>query len=426
MKNNITRGALCCSGCVLNIGYCYLMSNLAGLFCVPLATKLGVGFAEIAIIWTTLSLGSVIARSFQGQLYDRFDPKLVTLIGGLAAPLALISMAYVTSTTQIVIIFLFVGILNTFCGSVPFALLGSKWIGIGRGTIIGLSGAFAGIITLIVSPIAAKLVGAYSFETVAVATGIILGALHVVTTLVFVCKPPEAYGMNPIDIKFLAPKTEKAKKNTEVYETKMPIKNIIKLPIFWVVLLTPVFVAIAQNGFYSNRNGIWAEMGIDLVQIGTLGGMFTLFNALSVWLFGFLCDKIGFRKTVLGFAGVGALVYGLFPVYAGFGYAAGLAMTLLFNVGQFNAYIGPNVMVPLFGRNKSNVLISWSGMISAIGGMLAPVIIKFLSDYQAFMTTCTVLYVLVFVLMLIATKPSQVEKIKELDKKYIEEQTTPT
>ncbi len=150
----------------------------------------------------------------------------------------------------------------------------------------------------------------------------------------------------------------------------MPIKNIIKLPIFWVVLLAPVFVAIAQNGFYSNRNGIWAEMGIDLVQIGTLGGMFTLFNALSVWLFGFLCDKIGFRKTVLGFAGVGVLVYGLFPVYAGFGYAAGLAMTLLFNVGQFNAYIGPNVMVPLFGRNKSNVLISWSGMISAIGGCL--------------------------------------------------------
>ncbi len=58
--------------------------------------------------------------------------------------------------------------------------------------------------------------------------------------------------------------------------------------------------------------------------------------------------------------------------------------------------------------------------------MLAPVIIKFLPDYQAFMTTCTVLYLLVFVLMLIATKPSQVEKIKELDKKYIEEQTTPT
>ncbi len=102
----------------------------------------------------------------------------------------------------------------------PFALLGSKWIGIGRGTIVGLSGAFAGIITLIVSPIAAKLVGAYSFETVAVAAGIILGALHVVTTLVFVCKPPEAYGMNPIDIKFSPLKPKRQRKTPKYMRPK--------------------------------------------------------------------------------------------------------------------------------------------------------------------------------------------------------------
>ena len=41
MKNNVVKGSLCCAGCVINVGFSYLMTNLAGLLCVPLMTKLG-------------------------------------------------------------------------------------------------------------------------------------------------------------------------------------------------------------------------------------------------------------------------------------------------------------------------------------------------------------------------------------------------
>ncbi len=68
-----------------------------------------------------------------------------------------------------------------------------QWIGVGRGTIVGLTGAFAGIITIFISPLAAKMVNIAGFETVAIASGLILGGLHVVSTLLFVCRPPEAF-----------------------------------------------------------------------------------------------------------------------------------------------------------------------------------------------------------------------------------------
>ena len=67
MKNNVVKGSLCCAGCVINVGFSYLMTNLAGLLCVPLMTKLGCAYTDIAMIWTTLSLGAVIARAFQGS-----------------------------------------------------------------------------------------------------------------------------------------------------------------------------------------------------------------------------------------------------------------------------------------------------------------------------------------------------------------------
>jgi len=402
MKNNVVKGSLCCAGCVINVGFSYLMTNLAGLLCVPLMTKLGCAYTDIAMIWTTLSLGAVIARTFQGQLYDKFNPKIVTLLGAFSYIFGLCGLAFVKTPMQAVLLYVLVGMSNSFCGSLPFALLGSKWIGVGRGTIVGLTGAFAGIITIFISPLAAKMVNIAGFETVAIASGLILG------------------GMSPIDIHFLAPKNNKNSAETAVYETRMPIKELFKLPVFWIVLVLPAFIAITQSGFYSNRSGIWTEMGLSLEQIGTLGGVFTLCNAIFVWVFGFLSDKIGFRKTVLGFAVLGVVVYALYPVYAGLGYAAAFAMAIFFNVGQINAYFGPNVMLPLFGKNKSNVTISWSSMIASAGAMLAPVVVKFAGSYNNFFIIGAVIYVIVLVLTIIATMPSSLQKIKDVDAKYVE------
>lgn len=418
-NNNVLRGSLCCAGCVINVGFSYFMNNLVGLLCVPLIAKIGCAYSDIALIWTTLSLGSMLARSFQGQLYDKFNPKIVTLLGAFGYIFGLCGLAYVKTPLQAILIYIVVGMANSFCGSLPFALLGSKWIGVGRGTIIGLTGAFGGIITLIAAPFAAEMVNSAGFETVAIASGLILGGLHVLSTLLFVCRPPEAYGMSPIDIKFLAPKSEKSKAETEIYETKMPVKELFKLPVFWIVLILPAVIAITQTGFYSNRNGIWTEMGLTLEQIGVLGGVFTFCNAIFVWFFGFLSDKIGFRKTTIGFAVLGIAVFALYPVYFGWGYAAGFAMAVLFNVGQINAYFGPNVMLPLFGKNKSNVTISWSSMIAAAGGILAPVVVRLAGTYNNFFVIGSVIWVLVLVFTLIATKPSSLQKIKEADAKYI-------
>ncbi len=419
MKNNVLKGSLCCIGSILNTGFSYLMMNIAGLLTVPLVTKLGCSYADIGLIWSALSLGAMLVRTIQGHLYEKFNPKIVTLLGVFSYVFGLTALAFVTKPIQAIILYFIVGLGNSFCGSLPVSLLGSKWIGIGRGSIVGLAGAAGGIITVVVAPIAAKMVGLYDFETVAIASGVILAVLHAIVTLLFICRPPEAYGMEPIDLHFLEAKNKKATEATAVYETKMPIKELMKLPIFWILLFLPALICIAQTGFYSNRSGIWTEMGMSLEQIGTLGGVFTFANAIFVWTFGILCDKLGFRKVVLGFAVFGIVIYALFPVYAGMGYVAAFLMAIFFNVGQINGYIGPNAMLPLFGRNKSNVLISWSMMFAAIGGLLAPVVVKLCGTYNTFFAVGAIIYFVIFVMIFVSTKPSALQKIKVADEKWV-------
>ncbi len=55
------------------------MTNLAGLLCSS-DDEAGLRLHGYRYDLTTFSLGAVIARAFQGQLYDKFNPKIVTCL----------------------------------------------------------------------------------------------------------------------------------------------------------------------------------------------------------------------------------------------------------------------------------------------------------------------------------------------------------
>ena len=190
---------------------------------------------------------------------------------------------------------------------------------------------------------------------------------------------------------------------------------------FWVANTVELFERAAYYGVFIVITLYLSRiLGFNDIQAASIAGIFSACLYLLPTFAGALADKIGFRKTVLGFAVLGVVVYALYPVYAGLGYAAAFAMAIFFNVGQINAYFGPNVMLPLFGKNKSNVTISWSSMIASAGAMLAPVVVKFAGSYNNFFIIGAVIYVIVLVLTIIATMPSSLQKIKDVDAKYVE------
>ena len=93
----------------------------------------------------------------------------------------------------------------------------------------------------------------------------------------------------------------------------MPLRGIAKFPVFWVIMILPCLIAIAQQFFYSNRAGIFTSMGLDLTQVAFLVGLYSIGNCALSWLFGILCDKIGFRKSILGYAAFGAILWFAWP-----------------------------------------------------------------------------------------------------------------
>ena len=420
MNKNSIKAFLCCGGCVLNIGLSYLFTNLVGLFCVPLATKLGVQYAQIAIIWTTLSLGAIASRSFTGTLFQKYNPKVVCAIAGIMFLIGLPGLTMVQSPVMAYVLFFFVGLMNTFTSSLPFQLLGSKWIGTGRGTIIGMTPIFSAIFSTLLAPIATSYAKTYGFEKTAMVAGVILVVCFELVTLLCLSREPAAYGMEPVNLKFLEGKGKKAKAATEIYETKMPISEITKLPVFWVMMVLPPMICVVQQAFYSNRTAILGSMGLDLTQVAYLVGFYSIGNCILTWLFGILCDKIGFRTSILMYAAAGAVLWFAWPGLKTMGLIGGMIVMICANVCQINNYFGPNVMIPLFGVNKSYTLTSWASMAASVGSLVAPVIVSVIGSYDTVLFAAAIVYVVVFVLMMVATRPSALAVIKEKDKAYVE------
>ena len=415
-----TRAFLNCGGSIVIIGFNYLTSNLIGIYGASLAVKLGVEYSQIALMWTTMTIGSLIARAFAGKLFDCVNPKLICILPAFSYLIMISGLAFIDSVPLLLFAMFIGGIPFTYASGLLLQLLGSKWIGIGRGSIIGLASVCSAVFNVVFIPLATNCLTIYGFEKTAIVSGVIIAAGHLLVGLSCISYGPEHYGMDPIDIKFLESKREDNKQASKIYETKMPLNCIEKLPVFWILMILPALLALAQQGFYSNRVDVFTSMGLDIVRIGYLTAFFTVADLVCVWLFGFICDKVGYRIGILSFAIVGAVLWFSWPFLRSRGMVGAMIICFFANVAQINNYFGPNVMVPLFGLNKSNTLISWSTMGAALGGMLGPIFVALLPSYNMLFLALALLHVGAFFLTLWATQKGTLIKIKEADKAYMD------
>src|SRR4051812_19720608 len=113
------------------------------LFVPPLQKALNVDQSAIQVTFTVFVLLETWLVPFEGQLVDRFGPKLLVLIGGLLAGFGWVASGRAGTLTELYIAYAFAGI---GAGIVYGACIGSalKWFPDHRGLAAGLTAAGVG------------------------------------------------------------------------------------------------------------------------------------------------------------------------------------------------------------------------------------------------------------------------------------------
>lgn len=419
MKNYRTKGILCILGGMINIGISFLVMNLMGVLTYPLAEKFGVDYSKIAVIWTGLSIGSMITSLILSKMLEKYNPKIICAMAPVAYILGISLLPVVPNVAALIAIYVLVGFLNAFGSTLPFMMLSQQWVGAGRGSIVGLGSLFSAIFTTVFTPVITNLTYTVGFEKTCIWTGIILAVAQAAVTLICICRLPSYYGAEPIDIPFLAKREKAGGQESAIYESKMPTSKVLGTGAFWMVFIVIMAVSLAQNGFYSNRAAVFGEMGLDLTQIALLAGVWTIADLVVRWLFGFLSDKLGFKVPLLLFLAIAVITWIAYPSIFAMGMTGGILFSVLGNLGQVSQVFGPNVLLPMFGTNKANTLTGWANIGAAIGSLAAPVIIAIPSSYKQMAVILAVLYALGFILAIVVTSRKTAEGIRKADQKWV-------
>ena len=239
-------------------------------------------------------LAFAITMIFAGQLQQKIGPKKVAIIGGIILGIGVISSAVTASS--------FIGLLITygiiFGVGIGFAYVcpiacAAKWFPDKKGLINGIAVAGFGAGSFIFNYVMKAL--GFNVPLMFVIIGIIYLAMILVGALTLI-NPPE--GWKP---EGWTPAPASADKGVSGLEFNR--KSMVKLPQFWMLWLAFILSAICglmTIGAYKDFAKSFPPGPInEITYIATVGAFAALFNGLGRIAWGFLSDKISYKRSMM-------------------------------------------------------------------------------------------------------------------------------
>ena len=357
--------------------------NSFGVFFEPVSTEFGwtrtTIFGALSLSWIVQGVLGIV----MGRLTDRFGPRLVLTIGGLLLGLGYFLMSRVGTVWQL---YLFYGvIMGVGMGAswVPIVSTVARWFVKRRGMMTGIVMAGVSTGTLIMPPVASRLISAYDWRMSYIIVGSIVSVVVVLLAQLLRRDPTQVrqrpYGEN-----------EGGKQ--EVSEThSLSLREAVHTRQFW--LTSGIFFGLAFCIYtWMTHIPLHAiDLGISPITaaniLATIGGL----SIVGRVVLGSAADRIGNRRVfIIGFILMSAALFWLVPAKevwelylfaVVFGFAFGCA-----------ASESP-LVAELFGLSSHGLILGVINCIgftfgAAVGPLIAGRIFDMTSSYQLAFIVC--------------------------------------
>ncbi len=353
--------------CLINlcIGSLYAWSVFAG----PLLEKLnglGANLTSLSIVFTIANAVGPITMIGGGFINDRIGAKWVIFIGGIMFGLGMALSGSVNSLSMLILTYgLLVGL---GIGLVYGATVSNsvKFFPDKKGLAGGLTTAFYGMSSIIMPPIAVRLLNAAGITKGFLILGAVMGVIICVSAF-FIDKCPDGF----LPDGYVPPVTQKKGGGDKDW------KGMLSSPVFYVMILMLLCGAFSGLMVTSSASAVSREMlSISAEQAAIVVSMVALFNTFGRIAAGSLSDKLGSVNTIL-ISFVLALV-GQLAVYISNG------SVVLFYVGLaligfcFGSLMGiyPGFTASQFGSKYNSVNYGIMFVGFALAGYFGPTIMS--------------------------------------------------
>jgi MFS family permease len=280
---------------------CFGQTFLISLFVPEFIKALGINNTQFALIYSGATLIAAVFLPYLGQLVDRIRIRYVSVANGLM----LVLFCWILSHTHNPVI-LFFGIVGLRMGGQGMMIIiGStaitRYFTENRGKALSLSALGLPIGETILPPLVILLMHQIGWEYTWIIIGLIILAVFIPSTIGLVRK----------DDTFQKPATDD-KTNSEKSVTRL---QILKDPVFYVIMPTILFIPFFLTGIFIHQNLLGEMRGWSLEWLGTCIAGYGAAKLITNLLGGPVIDKYTARKTFsfqLIPVGIGILVLLLF------------------------------------------------------------------------------------------------------------------
>lgn len=369
------------------------------LFCLPLCNQFGWSTSDFSMAYTIYMFIYCAVGFIGGILAEKLQPRVAIYMG-----LALFAGGWVLTGFANTIPFLYVAygvIAGAGAGMIyPACLLTAlKWFPDKSGSISGLVQAGAACGPFIMSPVAQMLISTYGAQTACKILGVIfLIGVGAVAWMIVPCPDgwtPEGW----------TPSTTQSKElNTKDYN----ISQMVKTPIFWVLVVMFIFANAAGTMMVSATSPIaQKQIGLNAMSAALCVSLMTLFNMFGRISFGFIYDKLkGWNSLILVLLinGISMLMLTMAHSYAYFILCIALVG---FSFGGLLVVFAPMVKI-IFGsryynRNYGLIFIGY-GIGAFVGPKISASFFDATGSYVMGYIGSAILAALAIVLVLVAKK----------------------
>ena len=342
-----------------------------GVFFTPLRLEFAWTQAATAGAFGLAMLLEGFGSMFMGRMNDRFGARWVVTICGLCMGCGLLLMSRITQVWQMYLFYgvmVGIGLSGTY---VPLASTVTRWYAKNMGLMVGIIAAGMGLGTMIMTPIAEKLIQAHGWRSSYIIVGFVV--IICITGLAQILRNPTA-GDLPAR-QGSVPPSPLTQQRVKSVAMRTALKTaqlwlLCAICFFWggvsIIIIVHIAPHIIELGFSS------AQAASVLAVIGGV-----VFGAKI--LMGIFTDVIGSKRTFL--IGLGAmslalgwLLFGkelwalyLFAIIYAFGYSGG-------------SVVMPTIVAEIFGLGSHGGIFGIVNFSACCGASLGPMVVGWMFD----------------------------------------------
>lgn len=413
-QNNLTqkRWLVLIASCLINlcIGAMYAWSVFAAPLAAHLSELLGatITAADLSIVFSVGNGGGFITMIAGGFLNKKIGPKWVIFIGGILFGSGFIVCGLANSIFMLILGF---GIMSGLAMGLAYGQTISnsvKFFPDKAGLVGGIATASYGISSVIIPPVANKLINIFGVSKAFLILGIAIVVIVGIFSQ-FIIKCPE--GFKPDGWKGSNEKVQESQENID-----KTWKEMLKMPVFYVMIIMLFFGAVFGMMAISQASGIAQNMiGMAPAQAAIVVSVLALFNTCGRIVAGYVSDRIGCINTL-------TIVFVIAIISMGLLYFSSSSLVIMFYIGIcltgvcFGAFMGvyPGFTASQFGSKNSGVNygIMFMGFSSAgvVGPMIVSKVYNSTGDYRFAFLIAIVFAIIGMVLSFVYRKVSEKSK----------------